>query len=119
MRLVTLGIVTLALVSCGGGDGSGNDGGRSIDPCALISVAEAEVWLGGAVEPPAPYDGPDPEPTCVFRSTGAQTQILLQGYDGAQYYGDDNAELHPDAQPLGVGEKGYIDNGSVGFLQNG
>jgi hypothetical protein len=117
-RLATFGVVALTLISCGGGEDNAGGDGRNIETCTLITVAEAEAWLGGPVEPPAPYDGPDPEPTCVYRSAGAQTQILLQVYDGEQYYGGDNSEIHPDAQPVDVGETGYIENGSVAFLQN-
>lgn len=119
IAITTLLLTALVVSACGGdSDGSATGEGRQIDVCSLITVAEAEVWLGGPVEPPAPYDGPNPEPTCVYKSTGAQSQILLQVRDGAKYYGGDNAEVHPDATPVAIGEKGFAESGSVGFLQN-
>lgn len=109
----------LVVMACGGDSQSGSGGGRTVEPCSLITVEEAGPWLGGPVDPPAPYDGPDPEPTCIYASAGAQTRILLQVYDGEEYYGGDNAELHPDAQPIDIGEKGYAESGTIGFVQNG
>lgn len=121
MRSIAVMILALSILlfACGGsGESTGGQEGRSIEPCSLITAAEAEVWLGGPVDPPAPYTGPDPEPTCVYKSPGAQTQILLQVYDGEVYYGGDNLENHPDSQPIDVGDKGISEVGSVEFLQN-
>jgi hypothetical protein len=119
-RIVAVALLmVLVSTSCGGSADTTEQGGRDIEVCALITAAEAEAWLGGPVDQPAPYDGPDPEPTCVYKSSGAQTQILLQVYDGDVYYSGDNPEIHPDATPIGVGSEGYAEPGSVGFLQNG
>lgn len=118
IRNVTLTMIVFLIAGCGGSDVEA-DRGRAIEVCSLITLAEAEAWLGGPVDPPAPYDGPNPEPTCVYKSSGAQTQVLLQVYDGVEYYSGDNAELHPEATPIQIGSEGYAEPGSVGFTQNG
>jgi hypothetical protein len=114
---IALTVLVSLLTACGGSEAF-EGGGRDIDVCSLITVAEAEAWLGGPVDPPAPYDGPDPETTCAYTSSGAQTRFLLQVYDGPEFYSGDNAELHPEATPVQLGTEGYAEPGSVGFLQN-
>jgi predicted small secreted protein len=109
-------MAALLLASCGSDNAEG--GGRDIEICSLITTVEAEAWLSGPVEPPAPNDGAGSEVTCVYESTGAQTRILLQVYDGAEFYGGDDSELHPDATPVDLGSEGYAEPGSVEFLQN-
>lgn len=108
--------LSLVISACGG---SSDEGGASIDVCNLIRPSEAQPWLGGPVDAPAPSDGPDAEATCVYQSSGAQTRILIQVRDGEQFYSGDNQDLHPEATPIEtLGSKGFAEPGAVGFLKD-
>lgn len=117
-RLGTLAVVAMIIAACGGDDAEAG-GGRTIDVCALVTQAEASSFLGGPADSP-PTDSPgNNEATCGYESPGAQTRFLLQVYDGENFYSGDNTDLHPDAEPIGgLGEKGYLEPGGVGFVQN-
>lgn len=118
-KVGALVVIALLATTCGGSPTVGS-GDRVIDICSMVTQAEAASFLGGPADPPAPPDSlVGSEATCAYQSPGAQTRILLQVYDGEHFYSGDNAELHPDAQPVsGLGQEGYLEPGGVGFLQN-
>ncbi len=119
MSMATLAVFAFLVVACGGGDAE-DGGGGEIDVCSLVTQAEATSFLGGPADPPAPTESPGSNgATCGYESSGAQTRILLQVYDGEKFYSGDDSELHPDAGPIGgLGTKGYLEPGGIGFLQN-
>jgi hypothetical protein len=127
--MIGLGTVALA-AGCGddgdlgdkasSDDGSRTDSGQSVDVCSLVTADEAEVWLGGPVIEPVPMEGPSgrtDEATCTYRSDVAETQILLQVYDGPEYHGDADSPTRAGAEKLDApGDDAFFQNGSVRFL---
>lgn len=115
---------TLALVAllfgggCGGGGETLGAEGRELDRCSLVTVEEAEDWLGAPVEA-APSEGVDGEPdpvTCFFR--GATGSVLLQVRDGAVFFAEPGSPARLPQDVTDLGEDAHMDNDSVRFLQD-
>ena len=118
-RLLVI-VVTLAtaLTACGGEEEVLGLGDRDLARCSLVTVEEAEDWLGAPVEA-APSEGFDGEPnpvTCLYR--GATGSILVQVRDGAVYHAEPGSPSRLGEDVPGIGEDAFRDNDSVQFLQN-
>lgn len=120
VRMATLAVFVLVVVACGGG-GDEVVGGREIDVCSPDHTGRGNLLSGGGpADPPAPTESPGSNgATCGYETSGAQTRIFLRVYDGEKFYSGDDAELHPDAGLIGgLGTKGDLEPGGIGFLQN-
>jgi hypothetical protein len=115
-------MIVLALATAVAACGSDNEvlglGDRDLDRCSLITVEEAEDWLGAPVEA-ATSEGLDGEAdpvTCYYE--GANGSILLQVYDGAVFFAEPGSPARLGEDVAGLGEDAFRDNDSVKFLQN-
>lgn len=118
-RFVVLVLAASVMVAaCGGGDDSGNVEGRELDRCSLVTVEEAEDWLGAPVEaaPSEDLDGSPDLVTCYYQ--GATGSILLQVRDGAVYFAERGSAARLPQDVPDLGEDAHMDNDSVRFLQN-
>lgn len=108
----------MATAACGGDEEVLGVGDRDLDRCSLITVEEAEDWLGAPVEA-APSDGLDGEPnpvTCLYE--GANGLVLVQVRDGAVFHAEPGSSTRVGEDVPGIGEDAFRDNDSVQFLQN-
>ena len=108
----------VALAACGGDDEVLGVGDRDLNRCSLITVEEAEDWLGAPVEA-APSQGLDGEPspvTCLYE--GANGVVLVQARDGAVFHAEPGSPTRVGQDVPGIGEDASRDNDSVQFLQN-
>lgn len=118
-RLAILVLVGSSMVAaCGGGDDSAGMEGRELDRCSLVTVEEAEDWLGPPVEaaPSENLDGSSDLVTCYYQ--GATGSILLQVRDGAVYFAEPGSQARLPQDVPNLGEDAHMDNDSVRFLQN-
>lgn len=126
MRQHALLLIPFALLiaACGGSDGTDSDelgvGDRDLNRCSLVSVDEAEGWLGNGViaEPPDGVDG-DPDGTaCRYQLDGEPDSILLQVYNGEVFWAEEGSETRIGETFTGLGEDAYVQTGGVYFLQD-
>jgi hypothetical protein len=105
------------VAACGGEEEVLGLGDRDLDRCSLITVEEAEDWLGAPVDaaPSEALGEPDPV-TCYYQ--GANGSILLQVRDGAVYHAEPGSPSRIGEDVPGVGEDAFRDNDSVQFLEN-
>ena len=106
------------LGACGGDEGSSVAEGRELDRCSLVTVEEAEDWLGAPVEaaPSEDLDGSPDLVTCFYQ--GATGSILLQVRDGAVYFAEPGSPARLEQDVTDLGEDAHMDNDAVRFLQN-
>lgn len=107
-----------ATAACGGDEEVLGVGDRDLNRCSLITVEEAEDWLGAPVEA-APSEGLDGEPdpvTCLYEGAGGS--VLVQVRDGAVFHSEPGSPSRIGEDVPGVGEDAFRDNDSVQFLQN-
>jgi hypothetical protein len=119
MRWIIALCLTLLVAACGGGDDDVLGlGDRDLDRCSLITVEEAEDWLGAPVTA-APSEGIDGEPdpvTCYYE--GASGSVLIQVRDGAVFFAERGSASRIGEDVADLGEDAFTDGDSVRFVQN-
>lgn len=106
-----------AVAACGGEEEVLGLGDRELDRCSLVTVEEAEDWLGAPVEAAPSESLGEPNPvTCYYQ--GASGSILLQVRDGAVFHAEPGSPSRSGEDVPGIGEDAFRDNDSVQFLQN-
>jgi hypothetical protein len=91
----------------------------TVDPCALITVAEANAVTGVKTLPPEAAG--DPPSRCVWATptSGAIGQVEIDVGDGAKktYDIDLTVLKHKFTPVAGLGDEGYAEDGTVFFRQ--
>ena len=111
-------VAMLVLAGCGSGDDEVLGlGDRPLDRCSVITVDEAEKWLGAPVTAAPSEAAGEPNPvTCLY--SGSNATVLVQIYDGAVYFAEPGSQARTGDDVTGLGEDAWRRDDTVKFLQN-
>lgn len=118
-KLVLSFVAMLVVAGCGSGDEEALGlGDRPLDRCSVITVDEAEAWLGAPVTA-APAETIAGEPdlvTCLY--AGSNATVLVQVYDGEVYFAEPGSPARDGDDLAGLGDDAWRRDDTVKFLQN-
>jgi hypothetical protein len=120
LRHIVVPLVLLtAFAGCGDDGNTLGVGDTDLDRCSLITTDEAAQWIGAPVAA-APATGIDDSPdpvTCLYE--GADAKVLVQVYEGEEYFAGPGSASRVGEDVDGLGEDAFMDSDSVKFLQDG
>jgi hypothetical protein len=126
---IVLAALLLALAlgaGCSGEADKAPAAAADLDPCALVTTAEAEAALGQSVQPPETRKTHNPlgQAICFYAATGEDkvrfvqlslvrtqgmtAQMRQQGYDAARLFQDTKALLENPQEVTGLGQAAYF-----------
>jgi hypothetical protein len=91
--------------------------GPEIDPCQLVTKADAEQLAGTQLNPAVAIEGESPSCTYSGPVTGPLAQVEVYVGDGAKKILDIDRELHHTLTAVqGIGDEAYEEDGAI-FLR--
>ena len=126
MLLTTLALLLTLGAGCSGEAEKSAPAAAELDPCSLVTLAEAEAALGQAVQPPETRKTNNPlgQAICFYatagehklrfvqlslvRTQGMTAQMRQQGYTAARLFQDTKALVENPQEVAGLGQAAFF-----------